>query len=124
MTHCERFGSLSVTARLRAGAALSALPLGFVWPDVAGGAIRVSQVPVRVFLVFAALALAGVSARTRTATSRRVARAATVALCIAAVLAVSAGARATVICTVLALILAMPAVWDRSRVLATRAAPR
>jgi hypothetical protein len=67
--------------------------------------------PARVFLVFAALALAWVATRPRTEQTRRVARLAAGAALFALVLALGARAVPAVVCLTAALALAAPPVW-------------
>ena len=71
------------------------------------------DVPIGLFLAVAALILAVVAIRRRTDATRRLARVGTVALGIATVLALGAGAPAAVICCGLALVLSVPLVWRR-----------
>jgi hypothetical protein len=133
---------LPTPLRLWAAAALAILPLGLNWsrgfvsigytiygncsytedtyctPDYyVPGTYRPgsmgSDVPARVFLVLAAVALVYAAVRRRTAATRRVARMGTVALGIAAALAAGAGVAATVLCCLLALVLTVPLVWHR-----------
>jgi hypothetical protein len=70
-----------------------------------------SQAPVRVFLVFAAFALVYAATHVRTGFTRRLVRAATVALGIAAVLALGGHAIPTLVCLIGALALTVPLVW-------------
>ena len=71
------------------------------------------DVPIGLFLAVAALILAIVAVRRRTAGTRRLARAGTVALGIATALALGAGAPTAVICCGFALVLSVPPVWSR-----------
>jgi hypothetical protein len=91
-----------------------------------GFALHGFSSPARVFLVFALIVLALVAARTRTDATRRLARAATVAIGIAVVLALAGRSVPMLICTVLALVLTVPVVWVRpgARILAPGPAPR
>ena len=76
-----------------------------------GSRILGADASARVFLVFAAFVLAYAALRTRTATTKRLVRAATVATGIALVLAVSQRATLTIACLAGALALAVPLVW-------------
>lgn len=69
------------------------------------------QSPIRVFLLFAAAALVFAATRVRTPHTRRVARAGTVSLAIAALLSAAHGASLTLVCLLAALILTVPQVW-------------
>lgn len=108
----------STRARLLAAAALCVLPLGFDW----SGSVRsgyqslVSQAPIRVFLVAAALGFLLCATRVRTPAMRRVARLAWVSTAAAALLAAGHGSPQILLCPVVALALAGPAVaGDRLR---------
>jgi hypothetical protein len=72
-----------------------------------------AQASARVFVVFAALVLAVVAARTRTPGTRRLARAGTVAVGIAAVLAAANHAVLPLVCLLAALALTAPPAWRR-----------
>jgi hypothetical protein len=80
-----------------------------------GSASSGAEVPARVFLVFAAVALAVCAARRRTPATRRLARLACVALAVG--LAFALGTRATLVCVVLVLAIALvvPLVVPRVR---------
>jgi len=94
---------------------------GFCTPDVytpgiflPGGVATAAQAPIRVFLVGAFVALAVAAARRRTPLTRRIARAGTACLLIAALLAAGDGASRPLLCVLAALLLAAPPAW-RSR---------
>jgi len=94
---------------------------GFCTPDVytpgiylPGGVVTAAQAPIRVFLVGAFVALAVAAARRRTPLTRRIARAGTACLLIAALLAAGDGASRPLLCVLAALLLAAPPAW-RSR---------
>ena len=94
---------------------------GFCTPDVytpgiflPGGAVTAAQAPIRVFLVGAFAALAVAAARRRTPLTRRIARAGTACLLVAALLAAGHGASRALLCVLAALLLAAPPAW-RSR---------
>ena len=78
-----------------------------------GHDLLVSQAPARVFLVFAAFALIYAATHVRTEFTRRLVRAATLALGIAAVLALGEHAILTLVCLTGALALTVPLVWRR-----------
>lgn len=99
--------SPSTRVRLAAAAALCVTPLGVV------EATR--HAPARVFLLVAALVLAGCAARTRTPATRRAARAATAGIGVAAALEAAHGPSLALVCAGLALALTAPAVWRRHR---------
>lgn len=73
----------------------------------------VAQSPIRVFLVAAVLLLAVCAAQPRTDVTRRLARIATSALALAALLAASHGASRPLVCVLVALALAGPPAWRR-----------
>jgi hypothetical protein len=128
--------------RLWAAAFLCVLPLGFVWsggvtagyviygdcnytdnyycvPDqyLPGTAYHslVSQAPIRVFLVGAAVAFVICAARARTAATLHLARAGCVSLAVAAALAAAQGNARVLICVVAALALVVPGVLAKRR---------
>jgi len=74
-----------------------------------------AQAAARVFLVFAALVLAYVATRDRTARTKRLARAATIGIGAALALALAGRAVPAVICLAPALALTAPLVWGRPR---------
>jgi hypothetical protein len=74
-----------------------------------------AQVGARVFLVFAALVLAYVAARPRTAATKRLTRAATAGIAAALALALAARAAPAAICLAGAFALTAPLVWRRPR---------
>jgi hypothetical protein len=74
-----------------------------------------AQAAARVFLVFAALLLAYVATRTRTARTKRLARAGTLGIAAALALALAGRAVPAVICLALALALTAPTVWGNPR---------
>ncbi|MDT4940850.1 MAG: hypothetical protein QOJ34_939 [Pseudonocardiales bacterium] len=76
-----------------------------------GSRVLGADASARVFLVFAALVLGYIAVRTRTAATRRLARAATVSAGIALALAVSQRATLTIACLAGALLLVVPLVW-------------
>jgi hypothetical protein len=134
---------LPTVLRLQAAAALCVLPLGLVWPSSArsltfgttlpghcgggfdfctpgapgsylpGQHILGVQAPARVFLMFAAAVLVLAATRTRTPFTKRLVRAATGTLGIAATLAVAYHAVPTLVCVVAAMALVTPLVWRR-----------
>jgi CHASE2 domain-containing sensor protein len=104
--------TLSTGPRLAAAAALCLVP------HVAVAAST------RALLVLAALALVWCATRPRTASTRQVARAATLGIGAAAALAASRGAPVPVVCAVLALFLVVPPVWRRRGVFVPGAADR
>jgi hypothetical protein len=77
-----------------------------------GHSTIVSQSPLRVFLVLAAVALAFTATRVRTEATRRVARIGTGAIAVGAVQAAANGASVVLICLVAALLLAAPPAWN------------
>lgn len=126
--------------RLLLAAALCVLPLGFVWsggvssgyvlfgscsytedyycvPDyyVAGTPYHslVSEAPIRVFLVFAAVAFLVCAGHVRTEATKRLARAGCLSAAIAAVLAAGNGSTRILVCLIGALVLVAPRVWAR-----------
>ncbi len=128
---------MTTTLRLWTAALLCALPFGFAWsggvtpgtviygdctysdneycvPDqyVPGSAYHslVSQAPIRVFLVAAALIFIACATRVRTHHTRRLARLGCAALVLAAVLAAAHGAPRIVVCLAGALALVLPRV--------------
>jgi hypothetical protein len=107
----DPFGRLPTRARLWGAAGLTVLPLGLVWTASTGVLMLGAQASARVFLAFAAAALAWVATRVRTPATRRVARLATVALAGALVLAVRDRAVPAVLCLGLALVLTAPPAW-------------
>lgn len=74
-----------------------------------------SQAPARVFLVLAALVLAYAAVRQRTAFTKRLVRAATVAMAVALALAMAGHAVSTVLCQLGGLALVAPLVWPGRR---------
>lgn len=133
---------ISTRGRLWAAAALCLLPLGFVWsggvtsgyvlfgncsysadyycvPDqyVPGTAYHslVSQAPIRVFLVAAALGFVLCATRVRTPALLRVARCAWLSTAAAVLLAAGHGSARIVVCLVAALVLVGPAVGGVGR---------
>jgi hypothetical protein len=102
---------LPTALRLGAAAGLCLAPMGMIWTDTPR--THVSEAPVRVFLVGAFLALALVVTRPRTFASRRIARAATVCLGVAALLAAGHRSPPSLICALAALALSAPPVWRR-----------
>lgn len=95
---------------------------GFCTPDVytpgiflPGQTTTASQAPIRVFLVGAFVALAYVAARTRTAATRRIARAGTVCLVVAALLAAGHHSPRALVCVLAALALSAPPAWRTPR---------
>jgi hypothetical protein len=145
---------VTTPARLLFAAALCVLPLGFVWtggvtsgyvvfgdcsysenyycvPDyyVPGTPYHslVSQAPIRVFLVLAAVAFVVCASHVRTEATRRLARAGCVSAAIAAALAAGNGSTRILLCLVGALALVAPLVWNHRAipgVLASRDVPR
>lgn len=122
-------------ARLLFAAALCVLPLGFVWsggvtagyvlygdcsysedyycvPDyyVPGTPYHslVSEAPIRVFLVFAAVAFLVCAGHVRTEATRRLARAGCASAAIAAAMAAGNGSTRVLLCLVAALVLVVP----------------
>jgi hypothetical protein len=80
---------------------------------VPGTTEHVSDAPVRLFLVAAAVAVIVVATRVRTAGTRRLARLAVGSLIVAALLAVGARATTTAACAALAAAAVAPLVWSR-----------
>lgn len=100
---------MGTRTRLWAAAALCVLPLGFVWSGrVTSG--YVAQVPIRVFLVAAAVGFLVCATRTRTALTRRIARVACLAAAAAAVLAAANGSARILLCLLAALAMVVPLV--------------
>jgi hypothetical protein len=141
---------LPTPVRLWAAAVLCFVPMGFVWSGrVSGGyylygdcsytddyycvpdqyvpgstkLVFVSQAPVRVFLVAAAIAFVVCAARVRTPTTRALARLGCVALVAAAALAAGQGAVRVLACVLVALALVAPLVAARPGVLAKATHP-
>ena len=141
---------MTTTLRLWTAALLCVLPLGFAWsggvtpgtvsygdctysdneycvPDqyVPGSGYHtlVSQAPIRVFLVVAALIFVACGTRARTHLTRRMARLGCAAIVLAAALAAAHGAPRIVMCLIGALALVLPRVV-RFGVLANRTAAR
>ena len=145
----DPLAGVPTTWRLWGAAALCAAPTGTVWsstftpgttlygdcgysdgpycvPDTylpgTTSMTTVAESPARVFLFAAIVALVFVAVRVRTPLTRRIARAATGSIAIAAVLAAQNGSRTLLVCTLLALVLTVPVVWGR--VLASTPVPR
>ncbi len=95
--------------RLRAAAALSLLPLGLAWGSRARGA----DVPARVFLVLAAVALLAAATRNRAQVMNRAAGTGAGATGAALALALAAHAVAAVACLAGAITLVIPLVRPR-----------
>ncbi|MDT4950239.1 MAG: hypothetical protein QOJ37_2834 [Pseudonocardiales bacterium] len=106
---------LSTELRLAAAAVLCIAPMGLLWSVSTrpGHNTLVSQSPLRVFLLFAAATLAFVAIRVRTAATRRIARAGTVSIGIAAVLAAANGRSLVLVCLLAAAALTVGPVWAR-----------
>lgn len=131
---------MTTPARLVAAAALCVLPLGFVWsggvtsgyvvfgdcsysdsyycaPDqyVPGTAYHslVTQAPIRVFLVLAAVAFLVCAGQTRTHATKQLARAGCVSAAVAAALAAGNGSSRILLCLLAALVLVGPLVLHR-----------
>jgi hypothetical protein len=100
--------------RLWAAVLLCIAPLGLVWSTRGVDSRLVSQSPVRLFLVVAALVLAFCAGRPRTDRTRTLARAAVGALAIAAAFAAAAGASQVLVCVLAALATVVPAVTGRA----------
>jgi hypothetical protein len=95
---------------------------GYCTPDVytpgiflPGSVNTAAQAPIRVFLVGAFVALAVAAARRRTPQTRRIARAGTACLLVAALLAAGHGASRPFLCVLAALLLAAPPAWRSTR---------
>jgi hypothetical protein len=95
---------------------------GYCTPDVytpgiylPGHSTLASQAPIRVFLVGAFVALVYVAVRTRTAATRRIARAGTVCLVVASLLAAGHHSPRALVCVLAALVLSAPPAWRNPR---------
>jgi hypothetical protein len=83
---------------------------------VPGSHVVGAQVTARIFLVFAAFAVAFAATQIRTAATKRLVRVATGAIGIALALALSQRAVSAVVCLAFALALTVPLVWNTPRI--------
>jgi peptidoglycan/LPS O-acetylase OafA/YrhL len=111
----EPLAALTTAVRLRVAAGLSVLALGLRWSPSEGGGTVASQAPVRVFLAGALVALVYAAARTRSPETRRIGRAATVCLAVAAVLAAADRSVPVLLCVLAAVAFAAPPTWRNPR---------